>query len=441
MARRPPARRRIEPARENASRTRRRPAEPTPSSAVRAALSQTTTIPGIAILPLRLFLGLTFLYGGWQKITDPGFFRLGSPTYIGTQLRNFAQGSPIHFLLVHFLEHSQAIGVLTIFTEITIGILVLLGLFTRPAAIVGLVLNLTFFLSASWKVYPYFLGSDIVFVMCWLTLAITGPGAFYLDSLVAGPLRRLLSPGLTPIVLGPPDPERAQVPAEIGHGVAPGSASRAASLLSRGEVLVAGAATVVLVILGLGPRPSFGAGAASGAPASSSATPATAPTAGAQPTSPAGNAAPAPAGKRVGNTSQIGLNSALATTDPKSGDPAVVVHTVGNKFVAYDAVCTHAGCTVQYDPSYKLLVCPCHGGAFDPAQGANVVAGPPPSPLTSLPITIDSKGQYLSRLSRGPSVDIDRSLRLARQALSVLVSCLSLSLFLSQHAPQHLLGR
>jgi Rieske Fe-S protein len=94
----------------------------------------------------------------------------------------------------------------------------------------------------------------------------------------------------------------------------------------------------------------------------------------------------------VGNTRQIPVNSALATTDPKSGDPAVVVHTANNQFVAYDAVCTHTGCTVQYDPSYKLLVCPCHGGAFDPAQNAQVVAGPPPVPLTPLPIHIDGSG-------------------------------------------------
>lgn len=99
----------------------------------------------------------------------------------------------------------------------------------------------------------------------------------------------------------------------------------------------------------------------------------------------------------MGNINQIPVNSALATTDPKSGDPAVIVHTSGSQFFAYDAVCTHAGCTVQYDPQYKLLVCPCHGGAFDPAHGAQVVAGPPPSPLTPLPITIDAKGDvYLA---------------------------------------------
>src|ERR1700686_4091085 len=52
-----------------------------------------------ATLPLRFFLGVTFLYAGVQKIADPGFLRPGAPTYIGTQLQAFAPHSPIGFLL------------------------------------------------------------------------------------------------------------------------------------------------------------------------------------------------------------------------------------------------------------------------------------------------------------------------------------------------------
>src|ERR1700757_5142173 len=51
------------------------------------------------ILPLRLFLGATFVYAGLQKISDPGFLQPGSATYIGTQLQGFAGQSPIGFLI------------------------------------------------------------------------------------------------------------------------------------------------------------------------------------------------------------------------------------------------------------------------------------------------------------------------------------------------------
>jgi cytochrome b6-f complex iron-sulfur subunit len=41
---------------------------------------------------------------------------------------------------------------------------------------------------------------------------------------------------------------------------------------------------------------------------------------------------------------------------------------------------------VQYDPNAGF-VCPCHGGRYDANTGA-VIAGPPPTPLTRLPITV-----------------------------------------------------
>ena len=50
--------------------------------------------PGAALLPLRLFLGITFVYAGVHKLTDAGFLVAGSDTYIGDQLGAFAEGTP-----------------------------------------------------------------------------------------------------------------------------------------------------------------------------------------------------------------------------------------------------------------------------------------------------------------------------------------------------------
>jgi thiosulfate dehydrogenase [quinone] large subunit len=101
-----------------------------------------------------------------------------------------------------------------------------------------------------------------------------------------------------------------------------------------------------------------------------------------------------PAGSRkVGNLSRLPADSALATTDPQSGQPALILRLSGTKKLkAYSAVCTHAGCTVRYDSGQKLLVCPCHGSVFDPAHGAAVLSGPAPSPLTALKVAVDQKG-------------------------------------------------
>lgn len=363
-------------------------------------------IPAIAILPLRLFLGITFLYAAIQKINDPGFLRAGSPTYIGAQMLAFSRGSPIKVVLHHLMPYAGAVGLLTVATEGSIGLLILLGLFTRPAALVGLALSFGFFLSASWQTYPYFFGSDIVFVVCWLTLAITGPGVYALDSRVEAPLHRAVTARRTgptlgflfSLLTGWHDPKSRLDPSMDDERVLsaePTGAVPSRRLLTRGEALVGSVVTLGLIVLGLHPRGTT----TSQLPASSAlpkaqptAVPAT-PAAGATAVPTAGsNPAIPPGARKIGNISQVPVNTAGTVTDPKTKDPAVIVHTSGSNFYAYDAVCTHAGCTVQYDPQQRLLLCPCHGGAFDPAHGAQVVAGPPPSPLAPIDMKIDSAG-------------------------------------------------
>ena len=93
----------------------------------------------------------------------------------------------------------------------------------------------------------------------------------------------------------------------------------------------------------------------------------------------------------LGSVKSLAVNSAASYTDPHSGDPALLVHLANGKFVAFDAVCTHAGCTVQYDPSQQEIVCPCHGAAFDPSRGAAVINGPAQQPLTVLNVKVDAQ--------------------------------------------------
>ena len=97
----------------------------------------------------------------------------------------------------------------------------------------------------------------------------------------------------------------------------------------------------------------------------------------------------ATASNTIGQVSQISPNSAVTFTIPSNQDPGVLVRTQGGNFVAFDATCTHAGCPVQYDPSSQLLLCPCHGAAFDPTHNAAVVQGPTDTPLASVPITVN----------------------------------------------------
>src|ERR671937_861957 len=90
--------------------------------------------PRFALLPLRLFLGGTFVYAGIQKLSDPGFLNPDAPTYIGTQLHGFADGTPGGVLLEPAISHAEVAGVAVALIEIAIGVLVLLGFLKRLAA-------------------------------------------------------------------------------------------------------------------------------------------------------------------------------------------------------------------------------------------------------------------------------------------------------------------
>jgi len=87
----------------------------------------------------------------------------------------------------------------------------------------------------------------------------------------------------------------------------------------------------------------------------------------------------------IASESEVAPGSAFKFRD--SGNPAVLVHLKSGDFVAYSAVCTHQGCRVAYRGG--KLACPCHGSVFDPARGAEVVAGPAPSPLPEIPVKIE----------------------------------------------------
>jgi Rieske Fe-S protein len=71
----------------------------------------------------------------------------------------------------------------------------------------------------------------------------------------------------------------------------------------------------------------------------------------------------------------------------------VLVLNVDGKVEVMSAICTHEGCTVTWDEEKKLILCPCHGGAYD--RLGKVVAGPPPAPLIQLPVRVEGGRIYV----------------------------------------------
>lgn len=94
-----------------------------------------------------------------------------------------------------------------------------------------------------------------------------------------------------------------------------------------------------------------------------------------------------PPGTALVKTSALPVGQGGKFHDPASGKPAWLVHASARHFVAFSAVCTHAGCTVNFNPSTMEFVCPCHGGTYD-AKTGHVLGGPPPAPLAVIPVHV-----------------------------------------------------
>jgi thiosulfate dehydrogenase (quinone) large subunit len=285
--------------------------------------------PGLALLPLRLFLGVTFVYAGVHKLTDAGFLRAGSDTYIGDQLGAFAQGTPGAPLLEAFAVPQPVLaGVGVALTEVAIGLLAVAGRFTRASAAAGLGLSLVLFLTASWHTRPYFLGSDIVFAFAWLPFVLAGAaGQPAFDNRRPRALRlRRRSRALVP-VSGRLLTRRAAILQALGGTAAATGAIAGLSILARGT-----------------------------APAR----------------------AVAPAGTALADSAVVAAGEGVSVTNPLDGSPTLLVRGADGAVAAFDPTCPHAGCEVGWEGGE--IRCPCHRARFDPVTG-EPTRGPARAPL------------------------------------------------------------
>ena len=280
---------------------------------------------------LRLWLGITFTYAGLDKALDGGFLNPEATTYIGKQLAGFAQQSPISPLLNKMVEHATLVGAGTMVGEIAIGLATLFGVFPFLAAIAGAGLSASLWLSSSFYVTPYFLASNTAYLILWLVFALS-----------VMPRKRTVSRVLNVDRRG-----------AIGIGVV-GLLSVAfavvGNLFARPARIASSAVKIVTKKGG-------------GAPA---------------------NAIASISDLNVGGALQIKL---------ASGDPGILIRTATDAVCAFSAVCTHEGCSVDYDSVSKELICPCHGARFDPLQNGKAIGGPTRTPLTELPVEIS--GEYI----------------------------------------------
>ncbi|HEY5629546.1 MAG TPA: Rieske 2Fe-2S domain-containing protein [Candidatus Limnocylindrales bacterium] len=393
------------------------PGGPAPGTSPRGSRAGGSPLPTLALLPLRVFLGVTYLYAGLDKVANAHFLASGDAFSVATQLAGYARTSPLAPLINASMPLAVPIGFLIALAELAVGLGLLTGLAFRLAAVAGVGLSLLFWLTASWSVTPYFFSPDLPYGVGFLTLALAGDAAL--------PIWRLSA-------------------ARRGKGAAARAGEMAtASALGRRAVLEVGLLGVLtllaaavgapLRLLGYGERGAAQTGSATPAPSPSPASPAPSATPSPTPTpTPAGSApassssasasaaptAPpatqtavpptptavatgaASGGPVIANVADFASGNSLPFTVPNQvpfamgpGGPGILVKLGTGSVVAYSAVCTHGRCTVGFDQAAMVIACPCHLATYDPGNSAAVLGGPAPLPLPAIPLAIDGSGQ------------------------------------------------
>lgn len=298
----------------------------------KASLGETTPR---ALLPLRVFLGGTFLYAGLSKLLDTHYLDDTSPLGVHAQMLHAATTSPIGPLVSFAAEHPTVIGLVIAFGEIAAGLGALLGLFTRVAALGGFLLALSFFLTVSWTTRPYYFGADIVFAAAWTPLLIAGDaGQFSVTARLRDAIRRRRRPNQTP-----DDAERRIL---LWGG-----------LITATTAAVSGGALALARRTTTDPEPS-------------------------RPPDPGTNSRTV-----IAAVSAVAVGSSTSFTTP-NGSAAYLLRPSADTFMAFLATCTHQGCPVT--PAGSGFRCPCHGSTFD--GNGQVTGGPATRPLTTVPVRV-----------------------------------------------------
>lgn len=145
-----------------------------------------------ALLPLRIFLGVTFVYAGIDKLTDSRFLADSGTGSIGDLMRNVRDTSAVPWLVDLALKNPEGFGYAIALGELAVGIGTLVGLLARLAALGGALISLSLWLTVSWQTEPYYYGNDLVYLVAWLPLVLAGASVFSLDAVIAARRRRTL---------------------------------------------------------------------------------------------------------------------------------------------------------------------------------------------------------------------------------------------------------
>lgn len=131
--------------------TQRKPAERTLETELfgqQVNFEYSETWVGYSVLALRLVMAYVLLSAGLEKLAEGGWTNPGEWTAEGFLVHAVAEDNPMGGLFEWFAEYTAVIDPLVMWTQILIGLALLLGLFVRLACLGGAMQMLLFWMAA-----------------------------------------------------------------------------------------------------------------------------------------------------------------------------------------------------------------------------------------------------------------------------------------------------
>jgi thiosulfate dehydrogenase [quinone] large subunit len=149
---------------------------------------------GLFWLPIRLFLGFTWVEAGWHKLTTDGWINNGGSALAGfwTKAVTVPDGGkgPITYdwyqSFIQFLldgGHAQWFAWVITFGELAVGIGLIIGLLTGVAAFFGATMNMSFLLAGSASTNPIMFALAVGLILAWKVAGYYGVDRYLLPLL------------------------------------------------------------------------------------------------------------------------------------------------------------------------------------------------------------------------------------------------------------------
>ena len=97
--------------------------------------------------------------------------------------------------------------------------------------------------------------------------------------------------------------------------------------------------------------------------------------------------------RKIATLSQIAVGSSLVFFYPTPDEPCLLLRPDQTTLLGYSQKCTHLSCAVVPEMAQNRIVCPCHHGIFNLADG-RPMAGPPRRPLPRVKLEIRGDAVY-----------------------------------------------